>query len=400
MRRLCFVFLSLLLTIGAMAQKKDISQARDFVKKGTDLVKAEQLMTNLLKDSANRTNERIWGVLFQSLHKQYEQGNERLYLKLQYDTAALFVLCKRMFKTLEAIDSINSLPDVKRKIKPRYLDKGTNLLDGYRVNLFYGGIFFISKHKYADAYDFFDTYIDCARQPLFHRFNYNETDKRMPQAAYWAVYCGYKTQDPKATLKNTYLALKDTAHYNYMLQYLAETYKLEKDTARYVGALNDGFNKYPKFMFFFLRLIDYYSKAGDLDNAMRITNKALGVDKTNTVFRMAKGTLLLNTGKYAECITLSDSIIEGNDSLSGAYLNAGLAYYNMAVELNKSARVSPRNKKNITSYYQKSLPYLEKYRRLEPEEKEKWILPLYTIYLNLNMGKEFDEIDKMVRNEK
>jgi hypothetical protein len=28
----------------------------------------------------------------------------------------------------------------------------------------------------------------------------------------------------------------------------------------------------------------------------------------------------------------------------------------------------------------------------------KWSAPLYTIYFNLNMGKEFDEIDKL-RNE-
>ena len=30
-----------------------------------------------------------------------------------------------------------------------------------------------------------------------------------------------------------------------------------------------------------------------------------------------------------------------------------------------------------------------------PESKEKWLSPLYTIYLNLNMGKEFDAIDKI-----
>ena len=42
---------------------------------------------------------------------------------------------------------------------------------------------------------------------------------------------------------------------------------------------------------------------------------------------------------------------------------------------------------------------MEKYRTLVPEAKSKWLAPLYTIYLNLNMGKEFDEIDK-IRKEK
>ena len=32
--------------------------------------------------------------------------------------------------------------------------------------------------------------------------------------------------------------------------------------------------------------------------------------------------------------------------------------------------------------------------------KDQWALPLYTIYLNLNMGKEFDEIDKLLNQKR
>lgn len=41
-----------------MGQKKAISQARDFVKSGSSLDNAEKLMTDLLKDSTNRSNEK------------------------------------------------------------------------------------------------------------------------------------------------------------------------------------------------------------------------------------------------------------------------------------------------------------------------------------------------------
>lgn len=50
--------------------------------------------------------------------------------------------------------------------------------------------------------------------------------------------------------------------------------------------------------------------------------------------------------------------------------------------------------------YKAALPYLRRFRELAPNEREKWALPLYTIYLNLNMGEEFDEIDKLLRNKK
>ena len=41
---------------------------------------------------------------------------------------------------------------------------------------------------------------------------------------------------------------------------------------------------------------------------------------------------------------------------------------------------------------------MERYRELAPEQKDKWMAALYNIYLNLNMGTEFEEIDRMIRN--
>ena len=32
-----------------------------------------------------------------------------------------------------------------------------------------------------------------------------------------------------------------------------------------------------------------------------------------------------------------------------------------------------------------------------PDEKDKWAPSLYRIYLNLNMGRQFDEIDRLLK---
>jgi hypothetical protein len=98
-----------------------------------------------------------------------------------------------------------------------------------------------------------------------------------------------------------------------------------------------------------------------------------------------------------QCISICDALIAY--SLADAYLNAGLAYFNQAVELDKMTQASQKRKQKILSYYEKAMPYMQKYRALAPTQKEKWSIPLYTIYLNLNMGKEFDEIDKIIRNK-
>ena len=57
----------------SMAQRKEISQAKEWLKKNQNLDKAQQSMEKLLKDSANRENEKIWLLLFDAVKKQYEQ---------------------------------------------------------------------------------------------------------------------------------------------------------------------------------------------------------------------------------------------------------------------------------------------------------------------------------------
>lgn len=380
----------------AWGQKKTMTQVKDYIKSGKNLDKAEKLMTDLLNDSSSRGNEKVWLLLFESQRKQYDQGNEKLYLKEKYDTTALFLVGKRMFDTLEGLDSLDRLPDARGKVKLKYRDRSAELLNIYRPNLFNGGVFFMKKHDFSRAYDFFDTYINSAVKPMFARYQYAERDKRLPEAAYWASYCGYKLEKPQLTLRHTYQALKDSVHLPYMLQYLSETYKLEKDTARYVQTLKDGFSKYPKFPFFFPRLIDYYSHIGAYDEAMKSCDEALQTDSVNILFRYAKSSLLLTMGRYKQSFAISKALIAENDTLADAYLNAGLALFDQAVELDKKTQSGSKKYNQILELYRKAMPYLEKYRAMAPDQKDKWALPLYTIYLNLNMGKQFDEIDKLI----
>lgn len=393
------MFLMLMSPVAASAQKKEIQTAKDQVKAGKNLDQAAASMKKLLADSANRTNRKIWTIYFDAVRKQYEQGNEKLYLKQKYDTAQLFNYTRQLFEVAFQYDSVETAPDKKGRRDFEFRKGHSDYLAHIRSNLYNGGIWFLNKKKYPDAYKFFDCYIECASQPMFKQHNYGEKDKHLPTAAYYAVYSGYKMKDPKATLHHSYEALKDTVHYNYMLQYLAETYMLEKDTARYVASLKEGFKRVPTFPYFFPRLVEYYVVRNQLDSAMTVVNEALTVVPDSDVYLAAKSNLLLEQGKLQECIEVSKKVIEVNQKLGDPYYNAGICYFNLAVEQDKNSHNSRKVKEQVEANYRKALPYLVKYREMEPKEQGKWAFPLYTIYLNLNMGKEFDEIDKVMKQK-
>ena len=375
-----------------MAQKKELSQARTILKSGRGVEQAEQLMTGLLKDSANRDNKRIYAVWYEAVLKQYEAVNEKLYMKQRQDTAQFFELTRRLFTVAEALDSLDMRPDKKGRVNPEYRKENAEQLMKFRPNLFFGSTYYVRHADFRKAFEFSEAYMDCVRQPLFSSYRLDSTDSRLPEAAYWATYSAFRLNDPVLTLRHRHLALKDTAKAEFTLQYMAEARLWLKDDSLYLETLRDGFRLYPQNNYFFPRLMDYYTARGENTEALRVVNRALEFNDSSELYQFAKLTVLFNMGHYEKCIQLCNQLIGQNDSLPEPYYYAGTAYLNQALKFHPL-----RDKKRQRSTYQKALPYMEKYRQLAPEQKQKWGPALYRIYLNLNMGRQFDEIDKLLK---
>ena len=391
---LALLFL-IILTPCCYAQKKEISQAQTIVKSGKNLAQAEQQMRKLLKDSINQKNIKVWVILTEAVRGQYLAGNERMYLRQQQDTAALFKLALKMFGDYQSLDSVDALPDKKGRVHLKYRNSNSAFLNIYRPNLYNGGVYFLRKQNYKEAFSMIDAFLDCQRQPLVESYHY-ERDTLNRTAAFWTVLCGYQTGDHEMALKYKDLALQDTLHLESCFQYLAEIYKQQGDKPNYEWSLVKGFECNPSSSYFFPRLIDYYNTSNQTERAMTIVNDALQTNDSSELFLFAKSNLLLNQGDYDECIAICDTLIARNDTLADAYYNAGVAYVNKAFLLEKG-KVDIKQRREIRQLYQKALPYMERYRALAPLEKNKWAAALYNIYLKLNMGKQFEEIDQMLR---
>lgn len=396
-RIISLLLLLLMITPCLKAQKKEFSQARSYIKSGKDFDKAEKLMTDLLKkDTVNRTNEKVYQIWFQAVTKQYEAANEQLYLKQKYDTAAFFNLTRRLYSIAETLDSLDARPDGKGRVKLNYRKDHAELLDQLRPNLYFGGTFFIRKENYLTAFDFFETYLCADSQPLFTGYDYHKTDSRMAEAAYWAEFAGYKMQDATRTLRYFEEAVGDTAKARFAMQYACEAYSWQKDENAYLATLKRGFEAYPDYPYFFPRLVDYYQAREQPDSALYYADIALRGNPQGELFLLAKSVALLNLERYDECIQVSEHLIALNDSLAEPYFNVATAKLNQVLALDRLNQ--PRvHRQQMHKLYSEARPYMEAYRKLAPDEERKWAPALYRIYLNLNMGKQFEEIDKVMK---
>ncbi len=388
MTRLYLIILISLFASFSFAQKKEISAARDQLKSGKNLDAAENSMLKLLENPDNKNNVRIYRILNSAIQKQYEQLNEKIYLKQSVDSVAFFKTLQRAFNYAYLTDSI--VPQ-ERKNYQSFLQK-------YLPNLYAGGIYLFGKEKFADAYKLLDTYIESKEHPLFVD---NATKlKSMNIAAYRALCCGYRLNDFEKTVKHKNLALSFKPGKIVAMKYLAETY-LRTDSAYndYVTILEAGFKDFPCEEYFYTHLIRHHMNEHEMEQSLNVANKAIYRCPDNHLYRYTKAHILLNMERYKDCIEAADSTIAISTEIADCYYIAGIANVYLAESLQDKAVKNKGVKQQMQTYYKNALPYFEEYRKREPNRKDKWGSPLYTIYLNLNKGKEFEEISKLLKKK-
>ena len=130
------------------------------------------------------------------------------------------------------------------------------------------------------------------------------------------------------------------------------------------------------------------------------------VSDTVALFWYAKSLMLLKLHRDREAIEACDACIKLSPDHVNAYYNKGIAALNLATVFAETACTDLKNpqcrkdQEVIRGLYQLARQPMERVRQLSPDDQERWGPALYRIYLHLNLGKEFDEIDQILKKNK
>ncbi len=399
------LFALLLLALPAMAASV-IRQAKDAMKKKQNL---EQTAKTLMAEAAKpetRHKDKIECLQLAAECSQmlYEAENLKLYLKQKYDTAKFFNSILDMFIRLEMADSVGASPDEKGRVKPVNRRRNHDILKPFRANLLNGGRWYFRKAQFAQAYPYLDTYVSTASHPLFVGDSLLKADTLVRQTAYLAAVAAHGSNNHDGVIKHTALA-KEAGLKSYLIQeYYARALLAKGDSATWLRALDDGNREFPIHPFFFTNLIDYHIDNGDYERGLALADSMTHVEDSVALFWYAKSLVYLKMGKDREVIDACDSCLARDPQYTDAYFNKGIASLNLAVIFTEQACTdindpqSRRDREIIRSLYLLAKQPMEKVRELSPDEPSRWASPLYRIYLNLNMGNEFDEMDRILKN--
>lgn len=413
MKKVLFSMVLLLAASFTFAQEKNVKEAKS-IANGTnpDFAKAEQLINEALTNPETKDNADTWDVAGFIQRRRSEKEMENAYLRKPYDTVQVYNSAVSMCKYYFKCDELAEIPNEKGKIKNKYRKANGAAMMAERGNLINGGIYFfnIASQEEGDAakvnnqkaLDFFGTYVEVAKSPMLEKENLLQTDTVLPQIAYYASLAAAKLEDYPSILKYAPYAQDDKEVGKYAMEFISTALQKGGDTDKWLASLKEGIQKYPDHAFFFGNLIDYYSNNNKYDEAMQFADEMLAKDPNNTFYLYVKGYLYHNMKDYDKAIEFYTKTTEVDPNYAEAYSNLGLIYCLQAQDFSEKATTDVNDPKykddqnTLKTFYEKAKPNYEKARALKPDQRDLWLNGLYRVYYNLDMGPEFEEIEKLM----
>ena len=375
-------------------KKTDIENVRTSLKTGKNLEQSEAVLRRYIADSLFSEEKTLYLLLSEVVRKEYEALNEKVYLKQQIDTAKIMNSARTMFLAYQSLDSIDGKPDDKGNVSLAYRRKNAEFLLPYRNNLFNGGLYFMRQSRWQEAWQCLDAFLDTRRQPLFDGQTLDESNDR--QAAFTAFMAAKEMDDMSKACKYITEALQYEPQREQTMILMTMMAEKHDEDSLYHAYLRSGFSEYPANEFFFPHLIDYYVDREQYDEALRSTEEALQTDSLNELFLLSEHTILMTMERYDEALAYGQRLLSSNDTLAIVNYNVAYILYLRAHNAMKAKnRTYKQRLKEAQKWYEQCYPFMERYRALCPDERQRWRPVLYDAYLNLNMGKEFAEIEAL-----
>lgn len=346
----------------------------------------------------------VWYVQAQARKAIVDRDNASRAAGGQIDMDKLYSNCVQLINELEICDSLDSAPDKKGKIAPKYKEFVKTALNENRNQMYNGGAYFYNKGKFADSYDQFAKYVELTESKILADVVQPAEKAYSVGAAYNAIQCAMQLKDYEKALKYADYAAQDESKANSVSRLKANAYQAMGDTAKWVGFLKENVVKFPDDPFFYQTLIQYYDNAGDREGLNKLADELMAGDPTNALFVYLKGYIAQQQKDLDNAISWYKKTLEMDPNYLDAHTNIGRSYIAKASEYNasqSSVKVDrakmKKDKEIISGFFREAMPHFEKLREIAPDRKDLWLNGLTQCYYNLNMNDKMAELEKLAQ---
>lgn len=398
------VCLSLLLILSApfslILSQKAYKPIRTLLKekKGKEaLTKVKELEI----DSAYKDDPKLYDLGKLANMLIYEKENEKLYLTKQCDTISFFQSIYGIYDYILKCESKEKMLLEKEHKKPKYRKSNQSIIHTFYKNIGAGGRYFFKKKNFEETINFLDFYLEITNSEIWGKRDDLISKKAVVHSAYMYQKSAYLSGNYDKVIRYNSLTLNDSSFRKQVIDLLAKTSECTHDTIQMLKYLKQGITEYSDDPSFFNKIYDYYIAVQQNDLAYTLADSLSTIYPDSTLYNAAKVLPLVRMGRYHDAIEAGEQVLEVDTLNADLHYYVGLSYCVMADSIklptsinSKSYRTKSKEKKD---YYLKALPHLEQYRNKYPDDVDKWGKMLHDVYWGLNMGKQYDDILKILK---
>ncbi len=197
-----------------------------------------------------------------------------------------------------------------------------------------------------------------------------------------------------------YLEELNAANFSSNIPHLLYTVHLEtNDTMAAKNVLTKSIHQYEDNEDLILILVDLLFQTGDIEEAIKILDKASSDYPSKYIFPYTKGLIHQKTEQYEKAIIAYKESIRKNSEKLQTYVNIGTCYYNTGVEIQMNARAITNNKafreekQRASEAFKSAVVWFEKAYDKDPDNKDV-IRKLYQLYKVLGITDKIKSLEE------
>lgn len=388
-------------TTGLFAQTKSVNRAESLAKSRTpNFAEARTLIQAALQSPETKDDAKAWYVAGYIEDRQFDAERAKQLLGQPANEAVMYEALSKVWPYFQKAYELDQLPDAKGKVNPKNTKNIMGILSANHVYYINSGAYYFDQKDYQKASDAFEQYLEIAHFPAFQNEKVAEKNENYNTVLFYSAVAATQLKDSPKAIAALERAKTSDHRASDIYQYLAYEYEQVGDTAKWEQTLEEGMAKFPEEKYFLMVLINNYIYSNRNEQAITFLNKAIADEPTNPQLYDVLGRVYetgLSDAENAEKYFLQ--ALEVDPNYVEALIDLGRIYYNKGVNVQGDANTLTDNTKyqeevaKAKDYFNKALPYFVKARAAKPDEREV-LVALRGIYYNLNMGAEFEEIEK------
>jgi len=394
MKKLYFLALGILTAVCADAQMSVVKEAERAMKDEKSYQEVLDLITPAMSNPETSGYVLTWFVPGKAAYKQYDDLLAlKQFNKLPEGGAELMPkLLIYGYENFMKAYPLDSLPNEKGKIKPKYSKEMNNLIAGHYSDYVNAGVEFFNNKDYKNAYKAWGIFGRLSEDEAFSKIIPNiQADSIVGEIRYNQALAAWQDDNLDGALE-AFMKAKDLGYqkknlYDYAIAVATqakkedEVFNLAKEARGLYG------KEEPQYLAY---IINHYLQSKEFDQAFSIINEAIADEPNNAQYYVIQGILYENSERPDARVNAKASYKKGLDldgSNAAALYNYGRQICEDAYALNDQAPAGEEYEKyyndKIRPLFLEAAGYLEDAYAADPNNRDA-LKYLENVYYNLH----------------